>query len=712
MKLIEQIIDKLGRKPEEPNHNPVRQLLDEGQQAKRAEDYELALTRLVEAERLAEAKGEFSTLAIILLHRAETLIALEQWSEAENLLLRMRHQAQTSSLRTQLCYALCTLGTLEQARGNQEEARAYYEQALKVAKAAASVGGEGRALAHLADTYLQENNASYAVHLLRDALPRLNMSGDIEWSSYFVGQLGRGLILSGHEAEGERLLYRALRIAEQMKHNRLERQWALLLAARAAEGMRYEEALRLYRQALPLFRDDAAARTRTLCEVSRICLYLDDRASALDYARQAFELAQTSGDDKCLPLARGTLGMALRTSGQSAEAIPYLDQAVRDMPADADSGVLRLEIMRTLAAARAETGDTHAALAIYEQVRTLTADQPLELAQTHLETGLLYERQRNMQQAIAHWKTALSIYENERYYAQAARLYCDIGGARRFLGQGRRAMKEYEQALMMLSSVDDWATRGVVISNAAIAYADLGDTESAEAFFDEAIEIANRLEDHAAEATRRGNYGWFLLSTGRPQRAIVTLEQALRLSEQEGLQLQIAIQTDNLGLAYDILHEPHRAVELHRSALERSRSLNSPHWESVIRINLANTLLQMNSMDEARTLFRDALAEGRSQADIEVIVRALIGLARLALVDSDFQQCADMLEEAIQLARRADMRRQLAEALQIHSEQQAALNETERSLSLWDEAHRLYSLLQMPQAELEPDWLKDRTAEP
>src|SRR5690606_13297219 len=262
MRLIEQIIDKLGRKPEEPDHDPVRQLLDEGQQAKRAEDYELALTKLVEAERLAEAKSEFSTLAIILLHRAETLIALEQWSEAENLLLRLRHQAQTSSLRTPLCYALCTLGTLEQARGNQEEARAYYAQALKVARAAASVGGEGRALAHLADTYLQENNASYAVHLLRDALPRLNMSGDIEWSSYFVGQLGRGLILSGHEAEGERLLYRALRIAEQMKHIRLERQWALLLAGRAAEGMRYEEALRLYRQALPLLRDDASTRTR------------------------------------------------------------------------------------------------------------------------------------------------------------------------------------------------------------------------------------------------------------------------------------------------------------------------------------------------------------------------------------------------------------------------------------------------------------------
>ncbi len=431
----------------------------------------------------------------------------------------------------------------------------------------------------------------------------------------------------------------------------------------------------------------------------------------MDYARQALDAAQVIQHDNALALASGTYGMALRATNRSPEAIPYLEQAVKNLQSDNAADPLRLEIMRNLATARSETGDAEAALAIYQDVRAVTASLPLELAQTHLEMGLVYEQQHNMQAAIEQWKAALAIYEGERYYAQVARLYCDIGGARRFLGQGKRAMKEYEQALMILSSVDDWATRGVVVSNAAIAYADLGDTESAEAFFNEAIEIANRLEDHAAEATRRGNYGWFLLSTGRPQRAIVTLEQALRLSEQAGLQLQIAIQTDSLGLAYDTLGELDKAIPFHRSALEQIQELNNAHWSSIIRLNLAGTLYNRGEIEEARPLLRQALAVGREQADVEVIVRALVGQARLALHDDEPQEADEMLQEAIQLARRADMRRQLAEALQVQSEQQAALNDTARSLTLWDEAQKLFSILQMPQAELEPEWLKDHPVE-
>jgi tetratricopeptide (TPR) repeat protein len=713
MKFIGQIIDKLGRKPSEPESidNPARRLLDEGQWAKRGEDYTRALERFNEAERLAEELGDPTSLAVITLHRSDTLIAMQRWADAEAILLRMRHDAQMRSHRAQLTYALSALGTLEQARSNWDEARAYYEQALKVARAAVSMGGEGRAMAHLADTYLEEKNASYAVHLLRDALPKLNLSGDIELSSYFVGQLGNSLILTGHEAEGERLLYRALRIAEQMKYRRFERHWSLALAERASSNMRYEEAQRLYQQALPLFGPETPGKTEALCETSRICLYLGDTRAALDYARQALDAAQNKPNDSALPLAEGVYGMALRANEHSMEAIPYLKQAVESLQHAPDAAPLRLEIMRNLASARAGTGETEAALALYQQVLEITGDALLEKAQTHLEMGLLYEQQRDMQNAIEAWKAALAIYEGEHYYAQVARLYCDIGGARRFLGQGKRAMKEYEQALMMLSSINDWGTRGVVVSNAAIAYAELGDSESAEAFFNESIEIASRLQDRAAEATRRGNYGWFLLSTGRSQRAIITLEQALRISKDEGLKLQVAIQTDNLGLAYDMLSQYEQGLEYHRAAQELICDLNSPHWESMIKINLGNTLMQLKQIEEARPLFRQALDEGRAQADVEAIVRALIGQARLALIDIQPQEADDLLEEAIQLARRADMRRQLAEALQVHSEQQAALNETERSLTLWDEAQKLFTILQMPQADLEPEWLKDQPVE-
>ncbi len=715
MKLFGQIIDKLGLNSDDTDlskpDNPARQKLDAGQWAKRAEDLDAALDHLTEALHLAESQKDQTSLVVITLHRAEAYIALDRFEEAENLLLQLRHTAQRNGQHTQLTYALITLGTLEQARDDWEEARSYYEQALKVAQAAHSLGGEGRALGHLADTYLQEDNASYAVHLLRQALPKLNLSGDIELSSHFVGQLGTSLIATGQEVEGERLLYRALRLAEQMKYRRYERHWALTLARRAMGGMRYEEARKLYEQALNLFSPstNSATKIETLCEISRICLYLGDITAALTYAQQA--VTEAAASPQQLTTAHGTLGMALRANGRSDEAITYLEPVATQIRESDRVGALQIEMMRNLAAARADTDDNEAAIALYHQVLDYVPDQPLELAQTHLELGILYEEQRQVEAAIKQWRAALTIYEGERYYAQAARLYVDIGGARRSLGQGKRAMKEFDDALMILSSVDDWATRGVVISNAAIAYADLGDSESAEAFFTEAIEIANRLGDTVAEATRRGNYGWFLLSTGRPQRAIVTLEQALRLSKQVDLKLQIAVQTDNLGLAHDIITDYHTALKYHQDAAALIGELNNPHWSSIIKINCANTHLKLNAVDAARPLIIQALAAGREQGDIEVIVRALIGKARLALLDADPQAADEMLDEALQLARQADLRRYLAEALQVQSEQQAALNETERSLTLWDEAHKLFSVLQMPQAELQPEWLKDHPVE-
>lgn len=713
MSFFDHLIDKIGLKPTPavvptPPQNPVQRVLDEGQWAKRGEDYDMALTRFDEAQRLAEAAGDYTSQAIITLHRAEVLIKLGRYDEAEQMLLQMRHHAQITGQHTQLSYVLCTLGTSVQAQGDWDEARAYYEQARKVAKAAGSTGGEGRATAYLADTYLHEDNASYAAHLLRDALPKLNLSGDIEYSSYFVGQLGQALILTGQETEGERMLHRALRLGKQMKYRPFERRWALVLAARAAGNVRYEEAYQHYQQALALFHEriDPGLRARTLCEASRICLYLAESGPALDYAQQAVALCEANQLGAILPLAQGTLGMGLHAADQINEAVPYLEKAVKNTGDTTPLDSLQIEVRRTLAAARAGQGDLEAAVTLYTSTLQLTNDMPLEKAQTHLELGLIYEQQRDIQAAIAQWSAALTIYEGERYFAQAARLYCDIGGARRFLGQGKRALKEYEQALMMLSSVDDWGTRGIVVSNAAIAYADIGDVESAEAFFEEAIEIAHRLQDSAAEATRLGNYGWFLLSSGRPQRALTTLERALTLSEQEGLALQVAVQKDNLGLVYGALGEHDMALAHHRDALERLHEAEYPHWHSIVRINLASTLIALGEIDEAQPLAQAALATGRETSDVEVIVRALLTQAHLALHNQQPLEAGGLLEEATTLARRADMRRQLAEALHLQSEQQAALNKTDRSHSLWDEAQKLFTMMQMPQAEREPDWLK------
>ena len=140
-------------------------------------------------------------------------------------------------------------------------------------------------------------------------------------------------------------------------------------------------------------------------------------------------------------------------------------------------------------------------------------------------------------------------------------------------------------------------------------------------------------------------------------------------------------------------------------------SLNNPHWENIIQINIANTLLKLDNSEQAQPLLAQALNQGREYSDVEAIARALLGQTRIALDQNQPQAAEELLEEAIHLTRQGDMRRLLAEALQLHSEQQAALSDNNRSLALWDEAQKLFSILHMPEANLEPDWIKETPVE-
>ena len=134
----------------------------------------------------------------------------------------------------------------------------------------------GGALGFLADTYLHDANASYAIHLFRDALPKLNMTGDIELSSYFVGRLGEALIAAGNESEGGQLLERAHRLARQMGYRKYERLWSAALGERALAEGRFTDAHAHYSNVFNLSDKvrPSLQSAQVLCQLSKISLRL------------------------------------------------------------------------------------------------------------------------------------------------------------------------------------------------------------------------------------------------------------------------------------------------------------------------------------------------------------------------------------------------------------------------------------------------------
>ncbi len=715
MNLLDQMRSWLGIDPTpatpSPRGDAVREALEQGQRAKSAEDYEQALAALNRAGQFVQEKRDFTGMSVVALQKAEVFILQERWAEAGELLATVRQRAQVSNQKAQAAYALDMLGVMAQAQESWDSARQYYEQALNVARAVGATGAEGRALGHLGDTYLREGNASYASHLLREALPKLSATNDLQLSTHFVGLLGQAFIQMGQEVEGVQLLNRALRLAKQVNDQRYERYWSLVLGARSLDEGRYEDAHKYYEQALHLFQRARPTRVyiTALCQMSKACLKLAANDEAMRYAEEAQRLSDGLDDGEIRAMVQGALGLALQAGGRGAQSIPYFEGAAEGYQT-LKLGGDEIEILRHLGAVLADSGDDERAISTYRWAaqRAETLGARLELAETRRDLGLVYAQRNQWQPAIQEWTAALAIYEAQKAHAQIARLLCDIGNGRRQLGQGQRAMKDFEQALMALNMLrNDPDTRGVVLSNAANAYADQGDIESADAFFNEAIVLAQRTKNTTAEATRRGNYGWFLLATGRPRQAIAALEQALRLSESLKLDLQRAIQTDNLGVAYDLMGDFPKALEYHQRAREFVQPLRNRQWETSFQVNEANTRLELGQIDAAALLLEEALHQSRADGHIEGIVQALIGTGRVYLKRKQPQQAETALNEALALARSADLRRLVAEALSAHSQQQAAVNNPERSLALWEEARKVFGILQNPKANHLPAWLAE-----
>ncbi|RMG71660.1 MAG: hypothetical protein D6711_14830 [Chloroflexi bacterium] len=711
MSWFEKLTSWLNSQSTSPQALPMQKLqgkLETARLLRRRGDYDNALHELNNALTLADTLHHQTVLFSIRLHQIDILIRLHRLDEARTIITSLLEQADDSN-KLYHAYIQIALGMLEQADQQIEQARHHYERGLRLAQEIHAVGAHGRAQGHLADTYLMEENASYAVYLFEEALPRLNASGEIEIACYFVGRFGQAMIQTGKMLEGVQIIGRALRMSEQLSYRQYEVMWRQELAFYALQQGIYDEARRHLMVLLTQIDPQQTPKdyTLTLCRLAKACLRLGEYTAALDYAQQAVDFAAQQDAKPLTALTMATHGIVLRTMGQPNQALSSLQIAAQscDMLPTNQTDFSALDVLRNLGAAQTEIGNFEVAYQTYQLAMTQAEQAGLkhDLAGIYRDVGIYHMRQNNLNDALQSWTTALKIYEAEGDHARVARLYCDIANVRRGFGQAKRALRDYEQALMLLNAFQDDETRGVVLSNAATAYVDYGDVETAESFFIESIQIAQRLQDRQSEATRRGNYGWFLLNTGRAKLAIQTLEYALRQSENLGLKLQVAVQTDNIGSAYDEMKEYDHALAFHAKAWERIKQLDEPHWKAFIGANLAHTLLALDYLDDADTTLKAAYEVAQQSKHPDLLMRCLNGMAKLALKRGELNDVQLFLNQVFELAEQSGIRRLLADAWLIHSEWAARQGDYQQAQSDWQKAADLLKLL-MIQLE-RPDWL-------
>ena len=670
-----------------------------------------ALALLARASVLNAAQPDFTMHVLIEVSKAGVLARHNRAAEAAAILDQLETEIEREAHDGLAALVFIGKGVIDQEQGHLETAERYYESALKLARQGGADEIEGRAQGHLADIALSQNNASFASYLLGQALSKLRESSDFELHSYFMGRMGQALIAQGNYREGEQYLSRALRVAEHMGFLTFERMWRQSLAQRALERGKYNEARRHYVGLLARTEESSESYVELLCKTCRVCQRMGQYGAALDYARQAYELANTFNLGSQARLeAQMAMGINLRYLGENEQALHELTPPVEAFNRELfkPEQYSSIEMLRNLAAIYAELGNYDVALKTY--TRALTAaeesDTTLDVAGTIRDQGILFARKGQPEDAINNWMTALQIYEQAGHVAQVARLYCDIANLRKQIGQPQRALEEYGKALILLSSIDDEETRGIVLANSAAAYVEQGDLESAESFFIESIKIAQKMGDRQAEATRRGNYGWFLLSTGRAERAIASLSYALRQSENLNLPLQVAVQTDNMGLAQMELGDFHEAVKFHRRAWETIQNIESNLWKATIASNLAHALLKIEAYDEAKSLVEQSLAFDVEDYRTELKAKQLTVAAEVNLASGSILTAEQQIDEVLSLAEHLQSQRLMAEVLRVRCGLYAKKNKVAEAHRDWERASELFSMLHLPLEPRIPRWLR------
>jgi tetratricopeptide (TPR) repeat protein len=641
-----------------------------------------------------------------------------QYEAGETYLQEAITTAEKTNEKVRVARAMGNLGAHYVQRELLTKAGNILEQALEVAKAANDPIVLGLNYANLGAVYLKQQNASYALRMLKDGMDQLQnapsayRSGGI---AFAVGLYGQAHLAMNDAERGFRLLTQAIRLAQQATDLPMELRWTNALAAGLFHAGQINDALKLYERC-----DEIAPRIQRLdpdyqndADLNRATIYVrqNQPMSALPFLERALKTTQSRHDRILEGKTLALLAEVYKTMDRVDEAIQAAEKAVvlyeqgdlEDRSAQVDA----LLTLGTLQNQRNAEAESSLAMATFQKALALTEpeqDKPEKhqaaRAKALRRIGSLHQSTGNLVGAVEAWSESVDLFEKSLQPAMAARVVCEIGAAKRQLNGINAALPEYERAMLILNTVRDTATRGLVLSNVANLYTDLGEIESAAAFFQEAIQLARQAQDRRSEAVRLGNYAWFHIATGRTAEAIRLLEESIALARPLADKVLIAVQTNNLGQSYHAQKDYASARGLFTQAIHLIEALKDRHWVAVFQSNLAKTALAQGNTQEALELLTQALPISREANDLENIVRIQVRLGETYLALGQLDSAEGVAKEAEVSARKQGYRKGQADALIVRMGVAKTKGTQAEADRLAAEAGKLYTILHDPLASV------------
>ncbi len=386
----------------------------------------------------------------------------------------------------------------------------------------------------------------------------------------------------------------------------------------AIDARKYDEAEKLYRQALALAQShaDKVGENRALRAIGNVYRATGRNAEALQNYQQALVIARAIGDKEDEAFALINSSFVYGNTGRLAEALANFQQATALYRAMGDKSG-EADTLLNMGVAYDITNRPAEALAAYQQAVALfhsVGDKKREADALGI-VGIFYTAANRPAEALTTYQQATALYHAINDKKSEAFTLLNLGCIYNDTGRTTEALPNFQQAVALYHAIGDKSGEGLALLNLGVVYNTMGRNAEALAHFQQVLVIARSTGDKGDEAGVLNNLGSIYNDTGRPAEALANFQQALPLYHAMGDKNGEADMLNNLGSVYSATGRPAEALAKFQQALALFRSTGDKSREAFALLNIGVVYNATGRPAEALANFQQVLVIARSIGD-------------------------------------------------------------------------------------------------
>ena len=454
----------------------------------------------------------------------------------------------------------------------------------------------------LAICYAVQKKPDEALAQYRQALALAEKANLVEYQAMIVDSMGTLALKAGKLEEADSLFQRSFELGAKEKSVPAQIN-ALVNKATIQRALKqHQKALDLLQKALDITKSAEQDRLlgNALLNLARVQHDMGELQASLVSYKKAIEVFKADLEVESEANACWSLAETLFDLERISEARDYFNEAYEALKDEPDSD-LKLDALIGLGSAEADLGHTDKAQELHKKAfemaeKTKRTDKQLD---SLLQLG--YDN-------LLSGSTEAALYrftDGEKLIAKGAgdakrkgTFFIAIGRCYKTLGETESAQKYYEEALQIFDAIGDKPSKAQALNSLAVLALDNRNWADFEVYTKAAKDIYSGLESKRELAVMDYNFGQYMLMQHKYPEAKESYQQALESFKAGGDRVAEGRVLGALGLLEYFLNRPQQALQFYEQAQKVANETGSKEalWESHLGLGKCYKRLGLTDM--------------------------------------------------------------------------------------------------------------------